>query len=620
MHSESTSDHNNMLTFGRIELDLRRASLKVAGKDVRLRSQSFEVLRVLAERSGEMVGKGQLLDEIWGDSAGADESLAQCISDIRRALADTDKIVVRTIPRRGYIFEGDLVAAEEPEESATRSLRVPVYALATVAILAVAFLLWQNRAAEDFGLAESVAPSIAVLPFVDMTTAQDHRHFGEGLSEELLNILAQSEELVVIARTSAFTAAKELADVRSIGDELNVDYVLEGSVRSADETLRISAQLIRTSDRSNIWSQSYDRSMTNVLEIQTDIAASVADAMHATLQNRASQDRAVDPYAHELAMQARSLLHLLGDEGNEMAQELLIQAIEIDPEYVDAYLLLSKAIFQTRGQIGGERHLDHWHRSNDLTNKALEIDPDHPVANAYRAWQELHYYQNFENAARFFERAMALDSKNLDILGIVINALVVLGKPELGVPLGRYLIERDPLCMACYGPLLLAARVSGDHQLAEATIRQALSIVPDNPDMLENLGDNRLVQGDPAGALEIYRSLPAGSGTLMGMAIANHQLGDRREYERIRDIVRNNYADMEPTVVARVEAVDGNVDAAFELLERHLALPTWIRGVNYRSTHYQNLREDPRWEAYLERLGVSERQLEKINFDPQMPF
>ena len=279
MSTPSASDRS--FSFGEFTLDLGRGALRIDGEDVPLRPQSFEVLRILVENHGRLVGKEQLHDAVWGGVAVTDDSLTHCLIDIRKAIGDTEKVIVRTVPRRGFIFEMPVVATHESDEpvkppwhSTFRlTIRAAIGILLVLSVLAGSWLTIIKHVPDDESpVFDPPTNSVAVLPFVDLSDEQDQKYFGEALSDEIINQLAQSPGLHVIARTSSFSFRNEQRDIETIARRLNVAHILEGSVRRSGGQLRITAQFIDTRDDSHIWSQGYDLRLDDVLSIQSDIA------------------------------------------------------------------------------------------------------------------------------------------------------------------------------------------------------------------------------------------------------------------------------------------------------------------------------------------------------------
>jgi adenylate cyclase len=221
------------IEFGHFVLDLSRECLLRDGDQVKLRPQSFRMLHYLVENGGRLLTKFELVKAVWGDLAVTDDSLVQCLRDVRLALDDHDHSIVKTVPKRGYLF------ALRPKLS-----------------------------------------SIAVLPFVDMSSESEKvEYLSDGLAEELINMLGQTPGLKVASRGSSFRFRGKAQDIVELGRQLNVSTILEGSIRRSGDQLRISVRLVNASDGYNVWSETYDRRMGEVIAIQEEIAASIVRSL-----------------------------------------------------------------------------------------------------------------------------------------------------------------------------------------------------------------------------------------------------------------------------------------------------------------------------------------------------
>ncbi|MGQ0383900.1 MAG: winged helix-turn-helix domain-containing protein [Gammaproteobacteria bacterium] len=262
-----------------------------AGVEVHLRPQSFDVLCFLAANAGRLVARNEIFAAVWGGTVVTDDSLTQCLIDIRRAIGDGSREVIRTVPRRGYVFElpvqksgGSPVSPEPAGMIARRLFRYPW--VAVLAAPAVVLLVWFSvapKVVDEPGAAPARANSIAVLAFVDMSEGRDHEYFADGVAEEILNLLTRIPELDVVARTSSFSFKGKDTGIAEIGKALDVAFVLEGSVRRSDERVRVTAQLVDAATSTHIWSETCDRNVGDLLAVQGEIAQSVADSLKLTL-------------------------------------------------------------------------------------------------------------------------------------------------------------------------------------------------------------------------------------------------------------------------------------------------------------------------------------------------
>ena len=292
---------HNQYEFGPFVLDVRERRLTRDGRPIHLQPRAFDVLRHLLENAGALVSKQEVFDAVWRETIVTDNSLTACIRQIRQALDDRADApeYIETVPVTGYRFIAPVVSPDEkadepaaPGPATTRNLALG--AVVAVAAMGIVYFVWQQFAATpgpatqpETGAVEPAAVvdsgqwqnSIAVLPFVNLSGNPDNEFFSDGLSEEIINLLARIPTLKVIGRTSSFLFKDRPEDLREIGRQLGVKTLLEGSVRQSGERVRITAQLIDAADGSHIWSESYDRTLTDIFELQDDVASSIIDAL-----------------------------------------------------------------------------------------------------------------------------------------------------------------------------------------------------------------------------------------------------------------------------------------------------------------------------------------------------
>src|SRR5437868_210906 len=295
-----------------LEIDYPSACLRRAGLPLQLRPKSFDVLAYLSRNRGRLVSKAELIDHVWGHVAVTENSLVQCIKDIRQVLNGNSQVEIKTVPKRGYVFEGRLAqAADRADESnAGRFPALP------------------DR------------PSIAVLPFENLSEEPDQEHFADGVTEDLITGLSRIKWLFVIARNSTFIYKDRPADVSAVGRELGVRYLLRGSIRRAAKRLRISAQLIEAQNGLHHWAEQYDRELGDIFDIQNEIARNVVGAIEpfvlAAEGIRASTLSAQDLGAWEQVARARSHDWRVNCDDNRAAIEALQQTVDTWPDYEPA--------------------------------------------------------------------------------------------------------------------------------------------------------------------------------------------------------------------------------------------------------------------------------------------
>ena len=363
------------LIAGPLRLDRQDERLWRNGRQVRLGGKAWALLQALMERPRTLVTKDDLFERVWPGLAVSESVLTTAVKEVRKAIGDNARNpdIIQTVYGRGYRFLIDTVASDEPPEAHSHGVgaltirigkRRLMAVLAGLAILfvaiAAAFVI-RPESPSRTPVAEVAAPyakSIAVLPFEDLSQERDQQWFAAGLTEEILNSLARTPDLHVAARTS--TRSIGPGDVRDIGRRLNVAHVLEGSVRRGNGRVRVTAQLIRTSDGFHLWSQNYDRPASGVVSIQEDIAVAIARALNTVMSPQRLQamvnlgTRSVEAYEEYLKGLAYEEQGLVtgSDENARLAYEAYERARTIDPSFAAAQWEAAQDWFGNTTRVG----------------------------------------------------------------------------------------------------------------------------------------------------------------------------------------------------------------------------------------------------------------------------
>ena len=337
-------------SFGEFTLDLERGALLRRGVDVELRPKSFEVLRVLVERHGRLVTKQELLDAVWGRVVVTEGSVAKCLIDIRRAIEDRTQQLIKTVPRRGYIFDAPVASEDLPALQETvaaqraRTVFIRPWILAAAFGVVASIAVWLGSVATQGDDAprpaaetrQAPTPAIAVLPFVDLSEAQDYEYLADGVAEEILDLLADVPAVTVIARSSSFAFKGRNTDIATIAATLNVTHVLEGSLRTAGNRVRITARFVDAKTSAQLWSVTYDRELDDVFAAQREIASSVARTLRGTLDGGDVRQLA-NGRVYERYLLGRFLFNRRQPGDLESAKDAYREALEIDSSFAKAW-------------------------------------------------------------------------------------------------------------------------------------------------------------------------------------------------------------------------------------------------------------------------------------------
>ena len=454
--------------------------------------------------------------------------------------------------------------------------------------------------------------SIAVLPFVNMSSDPEQEYFADGISEELLNLLARVPTLRVISRSSAFSFKGKDVNIPDVARQLNVAHVLEGSVRKSGDRIRITAQLIEARSDTHLWSETYDRTLDDIFAIQDEVSAAVVEQLKLTLLGEAPRAVRANPQAYALYVQAAQLFTIANQEDYGRAQELVRQALAIDPDYVDALLLLGNLLrFSENGDPD---------EAAATFRRVMELDPDNAILLAFRATDLWSQQADMAGAARLLEKASQSDPYHPFVLFNAARFASATGQTDLAIALNEYIADRDPLFFWAHLNLGSTYFDAGRVEEALRQFEAALAINAHAGAARWKTGLARLVLGDAAGALaEFELEDPGQPYGLHGRALAYHDLGRMEEYEAAMRELTESEGALWPWGLARAHGWLGNADEAFRYLEAKAQRnPAQLGGL---ATHpmFTKLHDDPRWEPFLRSVNQLPEQVAALDFDVQVP-
>ena len=456
--------------------------------------------------------------------------------------------------------------------------------------------------------------SIAVLPFLNMSSDSEQDFFSDGISEELLNLLAKIPALHVAARISSFTFKGTSINVKELGRELNVAHVLEGSVRKAGDRIRVTAQLIKIESGYQMWSETWDRTLEDIFAVQDEIAAAVVGHLRVSLLGEIPRLVEIDPAAYSLYLQARHLSHQGTAVAWERSAELYQQVLETTPDYVAALDGLAEVyIGQTdRGLRLGE---EGYSLIKETASRALAVDPNYANAHAHFGWLANVSDDDPATAAQYYQRALELAPADIDILDGASALASQLGRLEQAIELQEYVVARDPINPGSHRRLGGYYHWIGRYDDAIASFRVALTLSPGYVATWQFIGMAMLLNGDAEAALAAVQQETWKGYREIGLVMVYYALGRIKESDAA---LAAQIAEREEVVafnVAYALAFRGEIDRAFEWLDK---------AVLYKDAGlcqvavvplFANLYNDARWEPFLEKIGRSPKQLAVIPFD-----
>ena len=421
-----------MFQFNGYVLDVGRGCLRTADREIELRPKSFEVLRCLVENSGRLVTKDELFKAIWPDVVVSDEALTQCISEVREAICDRAQTMIKTMPRRGYRFAAPVSKLGDEVEARHGSAPAASFAYDTAARL-------------------SGKPSIAVLPFVNLGNDPQQDYFSDGITGDITTELSRFSDLFVIARSSAFQYKGKAIDVRQVGRELGVRYVLEGSVRRDDTRIRITAELIDATNGAHRWADRYDRELKDSFAVQDEVVRGLvsvlqvrvveAEAERALLKPPAAWEaydyylRGAEAWATGFAQRPMASFY--------EARKCLERSIAIDPGYARAYAMLARTYTYTYVEPRNDDYLNPaaLERSYELARTAVQLDASLPQARTMLG-AALIFKRRHEESIAEYEQAFALNP-NFSDHGFGL-CLVFAGQPERAIEVMQASMRLEP--------------------------------------------------------------------------------------------------------------------------------------------------------------------------------
>jgi TolB-like protein len=504
------------------------------------------------------------------------------------------------------------IQASAVQRKAATPQWVLVIVAAVVAVVLVSgyFLVdkaWRSKPETTASTAVISDKSIAVLPFTDMSEKQDQEYFADGMAEEIIDLLVKVPGLKVVGRTSSFQFKGQRQDLRTIGARLGAAYVLEGSIRKTGDELRVTAQLIDSRSGTHLFSQTYDRNLTDVLKVQDEIAASLVRALQIEVSGAGIGSRPAlrNTEAYTLYLQGLHALDRFDQQGAEQAATYFQRALDLDPSFAASADALASAYF-VLGQFGFLAPTIAFEKGRDAANLALTLDPN--LATAHAQLNRIHRAYDWDWAAadREIKLALARSPNDSFILFMAAVQSLTLGRWDDALKQLNTTLVQDPLNPTVHLILSWIQTRRGHLLEAEAATRRTLEISPTFSRAHFYLGRVLLARGQSQAALTEMQKEGDDATRLSGSAMAYFALRRKADSDAALAQMLKEQAKHNPFYIAQIYAFRGQSDEAFEWLDRAYEQKdvglSHIKG----EAPFKSLEGDPRYKAFLKKMNLPE--------------
>jgi TolB-like protein/DNA-binding winged helix-turn-helix (wHTH) protein/Tfp pilus assembly protein PilF len=633
-------------SFDGFTLDLTRGCLLGEGEEIRLRPQAFETLKFLVENSGRLISKDELIKAVWPDWNASDNQLARCLSEVRQALGDDEQHYIKTVPRRGYIFDAQVSednttktghvyteqidgvkvvieeeAYEQGESLRARSIRQPdilpahlhrwrpgpkiftITALGVVLLSVVAYFLFSRPNRVEPTAKQS--QTIAVLPFKPMNQTGQDEFLELGMADALITKLSNLRQIVVRPTSAVRKYAALEQDPVAAGRELKVASVLEGSVQRLDDRIRVTVQLVSVEDGTPLWAEKFDEKFANIFAVQDSISEKIAERLALKLTGeelRRLTKRYTDNIeAYQLYLKGRYFWEMRTEEAMKKSVGYFEQAIQIDPNYALAYagIAHSYTALRARGYVAP---LEGAQKMKEAVTKALELDDNLAEAHTAMGTYKITEF-DWPGAEREFKRAIELDPNYPTAhlwYGFFLEGM---GRQDENIAERKRALELDPLNLEINASLGSAYFYAGQYDKAIEQEGKALELNSNFQVAHQYLGRIYMTKGMYDEAISEFQK----SGLKGSLGHAYAVSGRRAEAQKtLAELIEaSKYRYISPLDIAQIYAGLEEKDQAFQWLEK--AYQEHVTSLLFLKVDksFSSLHSDARFQNLLQRVGFA---------------
>jgi TolB-like protein/DNA-binding winged helix-turn-helix (wHTH) protein/Tfp pilus assembly protein PilF len=582
--------------FGPFRLDTAERLLLRSGETVPLTPKAFDTLVVLVQKSGHVVGKDELMNEVWADSFVEESNLTQNIFVLRKVLGEdgSGRLYIETVPKRGYRFVASVrEVMDDNDDLATEKRAGPLILPKAIAL-------------------DDVLNSIAVLPLTNVSANPDAEYLSDGITESIINSLSQLPQLRVMARSTVFRYKGKEFDPQEVGQGLGVRAVLVGRVLQQRDSLIVRTELVDVANGWQLWGEQYNRKLADILGLQEDIAREISEKLRIKLtgeeKKRLAKRYTDDSEAYRLYLKGRYYWNKYTKEGLTKAIEYFDRAIELDPSYALAYTGLADSYYRlSNAYLPPKETLPKARKS---AMKALEIDDTLAEAHASLGLIKLYHDWDLSGAEREYKRAIDLDPRSPLGYHRYGSCVQLTGRFDESLASFKRALELDPLSLLVNSLFAISLYVSRQYDKSIEHYRKTLDMDPNYLQARFGIGlpyEQKGMYEEAIAAFQQARVLSddVGSEALASLGCAYAASGQIQEAENVlADLQkRSREGYVSPYIIARIYVGLGEKDIAFEWLERaYEERSEWLTWLQV-DPRLDRIRSDARFQNLMQRVG-----------------